>query len=87
MSPVRFLSRRELACRKVVALLTDYLEGARSTSDQRRLERHLSACPHCTEFLAQLNDTIRAAGQIEHDAIDDEVRDELIAMYRRFGSE
>ena len=58
MSPLRIFRRRDLACRQVVTLLTDYLEGALDARQQRRLERHLAACPHCTEFLRQLRATI-----------------------------
>lgn len=84
MSRLRMFRRRALACRAVVALLTDYLEGALAPREARRLEAHLAACPHCTEFLAQLRDTIRATQQVDVDAIDDETRDDLLDLYRRW---
>lgn len=87
MSPLRLFRRRELVCREVVTLLTDYLEGALDERQRRRLEAHLAACPHCTEFLRQLRDTIDAAGQIEPEAIDDATRDDLVALYRRWTAE
>lgn len=82
MTMLRF--RRSLACRQVVALLTDYLEDALSKGERRRLERHLAGCPHCREYLEQLRVTIRAAGEIDADEIDDETANELVAMYRRW---
>lgn len=87
MSVLLSFSRRDLACREAVALLTDYLEGALSRRERRRLEGHLTSCPHCTEFLAQLRDTIRGAREIDHEAIGDHTRDELVAMYRRWRAE
>jgi anti-sigma factor RsiW len=74
--------RREIACREVVALLTDYLEGGLSLRDAQRLEAHLAACPHCSEYLAQLRVTIDALGHVEPDALSDEALDDLVSLYR-----
>jgi anti-sigma factor RsiW len=84
VSPLRLRRRRELVCRDVVTLLTDYLEGALDERQRRRLEAHLAACPHCSEFLRQLRDTIAAAGHVEPEAIDDATRDDLVDLYRRW---
>jgi anti-sigma factor RsiW len=53
--------RRDLVCQQVVEMVTAYLEDALSRSDRRRLEKHLSGCPLCTEYLAQIRETIRLA--------------------------
>ena len=63
---LRFRSRsrsRDLVCQQVVELVTDYLEGALSPAEHRRFEAHLAGCPHCTEYLAQMRETIRLAGR------------------------
>jgi anti-sigma factor RsiW len=39
--------------------VTDYLEGALRRARQR-FEAHLAGCPHRTEYLAQMWETIRA---------------------------
>lgn len=78
--------RRELVCREAVELVTDYLEGALSTVDRERLEGHLAACPHCTEYLAQMRRTLDVLGHIEPEALDPAVQDELVALYRRWTS-
>jgi anti-sigma factor (TIGR02949 family) len=44
----------DLACKDVVELMTDYLEGAMPADAVRRLEHHLATCPGCTEYLEQL---------------------------------
>jgi len=79
-----FWRRRELDCRRAVALVADYLDDALSASDRARLERHLDDCPHCREYVAQLRTTIQAARSIEPAALSDEAVDELVALYRRW---
>jgi anti-sigma factor RsiW len=87
MSPLRLFRRRELVCREVVTLLTDYLEDALPARDRERLEAHLSACPHCSEFLVQLRTTIKASATIEVVSIDEATRDDLVELHRRWVSE
>jgi anti-sigma factor RsiW len=76
--------RRSIVCRQAVELVTDYLEGALSRRDRARFEAHLAECPHCTEYLEQMRKTIAATGRIEPDALEPDVRDELVALYRRW---
>ena len=45
--------------------MTDYLEGSLSARDRTRLEGHLAACPHCSEYLAQIRATIDTAGNVQ----------------------
>jgi anti-sigma factor RsiW len=79
-----FRRRRALVCREAVELVTDYLEGALSGADRRRLEEHLAACPHCSAYLEQIRMTIALAGRVEPEALQPEVQDELVALYRRW---
>ena len=74
--------RRELVCREAVVLMSDYLDGRLDPRDHERLERHLAACPHCSEYLAQLRATIDALGRAEPDDLPTEALDELVALYR-----
>jgi anti-sigma factor RsiW len=76
--------RRALDCRRAVELVTDYLEGALSDRDRDRFEAHLADCPFCEEYLAQMRVTIGALGRIEPESLGPEVRDELVALYRRW---
>ena len=78
--------RFELVCRDAVELVTDYLEGALSATDRARLETHLAACPHCSEYLAQMRRTLDLLGRIEPEALDPQVQNELVALYRRWQS-
>ena len=79
-----FRRRRDVVCREAVELVTDYLEGALSGRDRARLEAHLAACPHCTEYLAQMRVTIAVMGRVEPGSLAPEARDELVSLYRRW---
>ena len=74
--------RRVLVCREAVALMTAYLDGALSAADRSRLEAHLAACPHCSEYLAQLRVVIDASGHVEPDELDEQMLDELVELYQ-----
>lgn len=76
--------RRALVCRQAVALMQDYLEGRLSRGDRQLLEHHLSGCPHCSEYLAQLRVTIDVLGRATPDALADDALDELVDLYRRW---
>jgi anti-sigma factor RsiW len=74
--------RRDLVCRHAVSLLTDYLDSALSSSDARRLERHLADCPDCTEYLKQLRITIGLSAHTDTGPLDPDTRQSLTTMYR-----
>ena len=76
--------RRALVCRDAVALMAAYLDGALAGPDRDRLEAHLAACPHCSEYLAQLRVTIDALGRVEVEDLPDEAVDDLVELYGRW---
>jgi anti-sigma factor RsiW len=81
------LARREYVCQQVVELVTDYLEGALRGAARRRFERHLAGCPHCTEYLAQIRETIRLTGQVTPEDLTPQMRDDLTDLYHRWREE
>jgi anti-sigma factor RsiW len=78
---------RDLACQQVVELVTDYLEGALPPAERRRFEHHLSGCPHCTEYLAQMRETIRLAGRVTPDDLTTQMRTDLTDIFRAWRDE
>jgi anti-sigma factor RsiW len=73
---------REMPCQELVEVVTDYLEGALSAADHRRLEAHLAECDACTEYLDQMR---RVAGELRGlsgETIAPERRDALLAAFR-----
>ncbi len=83
---MRLLARRDLACQQAVELVTDYLEGTLSRSARRRFEAHLASCPHCTEYLAQMRETISLTGRLTPEDLTPQMRDEFVDLYRRWRS-
>jgi anti-sigma factor RsiW len=76
-----------LVCQQVVELVTDYLEGTLSPSDRQRFEAHLAGCPHCTEYLAQMRETIRLAGRLTPEDLTPDMRSDLTDLYRQWRAE
>ena len=84
---MRLLLRRDLVCQRAVELVTGYLEGTLSGRARRRFEAHPAGCPHCTEYLAQMRETIRLTGRVEPEDLTPQQRDEFVELYRRWRSE
>lgn len=78
------LRRRDLVCQQAVELVSDYLEGALSRVDRRRYEAHLTGCPHCTEYLAQMRKTIELTGTLTPDDLTPQMQDDFIGLYRQW---
>ncbi len=81
------LRREDLACQQAVEMITDYLEGALSRRDRRRLEAHLRACRNCAAYLEQIRLTIRMTGSIGPDDLSPEAQTDLVELYRRWRSD
>ena len=84
---MRLAFRRDLVCQEVVELVTSYLEGALSRWQRRRFEEHLAGCPDCTEYLAQIRETIQLAGRVTPEDLTPRMREDLTDVYRRWRSE
>jgi anti-sigma factor RsiW len=76
---------RELPCRELVELVTDYLDGALSDAERTRFETHVAACQACDRYVEQIRTTV--ALTLETRALDErpEISALLIAVrdYRR----
>lgn len=49
---------RSIACRQLVELVTDYLEGVLSPAQLSAVEDHLAACEDCSRYLSQMRQVI-----------------------------
>ncbi len=75
--------RDDITCRRAVELITDYLDDALPARRRADLERHLSVCMHCPEYIAQLKATIAATGRVDADQLSPEMKQTLIQLYRQ----
>jgi hypothetical protein len=78
---------REITCRELVRVVTDYLEDALTLDERTRFEQHLVYCKGCSVFLRQMRDTLRATGQLSEESVPPAARDELLRAFRAFRKE
>ncbi len=72
----------DLACRELVEIITNYLEGALSDADRTRFEAHLARCQGCRRYVEQMRATIAAAGRITPNDLGPESRERLRNLFR-----
>lgn len=79
----------DLACQRVVEMVTDYLEGELSPEDAAQLEQHLVLCDPCVHYIDQHRTLISALAQLpkleESSSAATGSRDAALAAFRRLG--
>jgi anti-sigma factor RsiW len=75
---------RDMTCKELVELVTDYLEEALPADQRRRFDEHLRTCPLCQTYLEQMRQTIRTVGRLPDEAVSREALDALLAHFRRW---
>jgi hypothetical protein len=84
MSRTAITAVRELSCREIVELVTDYLEEAMEPALRTAFEVHLEGCVGCTHYLRQVDAAIRISGSIEPEALSPQLRAGLVEVFRDF---
>jgi anti-sigma factor RsiW len=79
MSP---LFAQPLICQEFVELVTDYLDGALSRRDHKRMEKHVAACDGCKAYMESITVTVRAIGELPPEPADEHVKQHLMAAFR-----
>jgi anti-sigma factor RsiW len=72
----------ELTCQELVELVTDYLDGVLSAEEVGRFEEHLLSCGPCVMHVEQMRETIRVAGAVSADDLEQAVADDLLSAFR-----
>jgi anti-sigma factor RsiW len=72
----------QLSCQELVELVTDYLEGALSETDQGRFDDHIGRCDPCTIYLEQMRQTIELVGHLPAEALSREAESALLEAFR-----
>ena len=73
----------DLACKDLVEIITDYLEGTLPERDRARFDAHILTCPPCREYVAEMRSTLQLTGRLTVESISSSARDELLRAYRR----
>jgi anti-sigma factor (TIGR02949 family) len=76
---------RDMDCKELVEVVTEYLEGAMGPEDTRRFEEHLAECPYCIEYLDQMRELAGGLGDLGGETIAPQTRDALLEAFRRRG--
>jgi anti-sigma factor RsiW len=77
----------DLACKELVELVTDYVEGALAPGERARFDAHLTECPDCAEYVAQLHRTIVAVGLAATELERTVPMSELLRVFRNWKRE
>ena len=72
----------QMTCKELVELVTDYLEGSLAEDVRARMDQHLSACEGCSNYLEQMQQTIRLTGQLREESLSPQQRDDLLKIFR-----
>lgn len=75
-----------VTCAGVVALVTEYLEGAMPDTDAELFEAHLQRCPPCEVYLVQMRRTIEICGHLPAESVSDEAKDALLKAFEDWKS-
>jgi anti-sigma factor RsiW len=68
------------ACSRLVALLSEYLEGRLPDAERRELDGHLAACPECVTFVRTFRSTLSLVNSLSDQDLPAELRLKLRAF-------
>jgi anti-sigma factor RsiW len=71
-------------CDEFVELVTAYLDGALTPSDEQRFVEHLAECDGCDRYLEQIRTTVGALGALPTQGLAPDARDRLLAAFRNW---
>ena len=67
-------------CPRIVALLSDYLDGRLPSDVRADLDRHLAGCSECTAFVGTFRSTLNLLQSLEENDLPEELRLRLRAF-------
>lgn len=73
-----------MTCKELVELVTAYFEQALPAEDRARFEQHLSACPGCTAYVAQMRETIALVGELREEHVSPTAERRLLQAFRNW---
>jgi anti-sigma factor RsiW len=76
------MSEQALTCHEVIELLSNYIDGALSPDDRRRVDEHLALCDGCATYLEQMRETIRITGMVTEEQVPEPDKNALLDAFR-----
>jgi anti-sigma factor RsiW len=77
----------QMACKELVELVTEYLEGTLPPADQQRFEDHLKDCDGCAVYLDQMRQAIRTLRRLTEDDVSPDAKQDLLRIFRDWKKE
>jgi anti-sigma factor RsiW len=71
-----------LSCAEIVELVNDYLDGRLDSETQRLFEEHVSICPPCRAYIAQIREARAQVGRLAEEELPEHVEEALVAAFR-----
>jgi anti-sigma factor RsiW len=71
-----------IACRDLVELISDYLEGVLPSETVAAIEAHLEGCDGCTRVLDEFRMTIAMMGELREEYVSHKQRALLLRTFR-----
>ncbi len=72
----------DLACKELVELVTEYLEGTLPPAERARFDAHLGQCEGCHTYLEQMRQTIAALGTLEEATASEDAKRLLLEAFQ-----
>jgi len=72
----------ELACRELVELVTEYLDGALDTAARARVDAHLAICEGCTTYVDQVREVMAATRRLPPEPVPPALMERLLEAFR-----
>jgi anti-sigma factor RsiW len=76
------MSEQALTCHEVIELLSNYIDGALSPDERRRVDEHLALCDGCATYLEQMRETIRITGMVTEQQVSEPDKNALLDAFR-----
>jgi anti-sigma factor RsiW len=75
----------DIACRDVVEVVSDYLDGGLAPDLREGLEMHLVICDGCDSYVDQMRKTILISGRLGETPLPESLEARLIEAFRAGG--
>jgi anti-sigma factor RsiW len=72
-----------LPCKRVVEIVTDYMEGKLDPAEHGQLEQHLLLCDPCVQYIEQTRSVARALRDLPQPPVSQAAHQAALAALRR----
>lgn len=78
------MSRKEISCKELVEIVTEYLEGTLAPIERQLFEEHLVICEGCRNYLDQMRITLHLVGKLDEEDLPLPDRENIVNLFREW---